>query len=68
MTANYVGSGNNLPLLEGDGNFGSSFIPDAAATRYIFARMNPVLKQLFVKDDYVNLNEQNFEGVTIELL
>lgn len=66
MTANYVGSGNNLPLLEGDGNFGSSFIPDAAATRYIFARMNPVLKQLFVKDDYVNLNEQNFEGVTIE--
>lgn len=66
MTANYVGSGNNLPLLEGDGNFGSSFIPDAAATRYIFARMNPVLKNVFVKDDYVNLIEQNFEGVTIE--
>ena len=39
MTANYVGSGNNVPLLEGDGNFGSSFINDAAATRYIFARM-----------------------------
>ena len=46
MTANYVGSGNNVPLLEGDGNFGSSFINDAAATRYIFARMNPILKQL----------------------
>lgn len=66
MTANYVGSGNNLPLLEGDGNFGSAFIPEAAATRYIFARMNPTLKQLFVKDDFVNLISQNFEGSTIE--
>lgn len=66
MTANYVGSGNNLPLLEGDGNFGSTFIPDAAATRYIFARMNPVLKQLFVKDDFANLHHQNFEGAKIE--
>ena len=66
MTANYVGSGNNLPLLEGDGNFGSAFIPDAAATRYIFARMNPVLKKLFVKEDFVNLFHQNFEGAKIE--
>lgn len=66
MTADYVGSGNNLPLLEGDGNFGSTFIPEAAATRYIFARMNPVLKQLFIKDDFVNLYHQNFEGAKIE--
>jgi DNA topoisomerase-2 len=66
MTANYVGSGNNVPLLEGDGNFGSAFINEAAATRYIFARMNPILKQLFVKDDFVNLEHQNFEGAKIE--
>lgn len=66
MTADYVGSGNNIPLLEGDGNFGSAFIPDAAATRYIFARMNPILKQLFVKDDFVNLEHQEFEGSKIE--
>ena len=66
MTANYVGSGNNVPLLEGDGNFGSSFINDAAATRYIFARMNPILKQLYVKDDFVNLPHQDFEGAKIE--
>ena len=66
MTANYVGSGNNVPLLEGDGNFGSAFINDAAATRYIFARMNPILKQLYVKDDFVNLPHQNFEGAKIE--
>jgi len=66
MTANYVGSGNNVPLLEGDGNFGSSFINDAAATRYIFARMNPILKKLYVKDDFVSLEHQNFEGAKIE--
>ena len=66
MTANYVGSGNNTPLLEGDGNFGSAFINENAATRYIFARMNPILKQLFVKDYYVNLEEQSFEGAKIE--
>ena len=66
MTANYVGSGNNIPLLEGDGNFGSAFINDAAATRYIFARMAPILKQLYCKDDFVNLQHQNFEGAKIE--
>lgn len=66
MTADYVGSGNNVPLLEGDGNFGSAFINDAAATRYIFARMNPILKTLYVKDDFVNLEHQNFEGAKIE--
>lgn len=66
MTADYVGSGNNVPLLEGDGNFGSAFINEAAATRYIFARMNPILKQLYVKDDFVNLEHQNFEGAKIE--
>jgi DNA topoisomerase II len=66
MTADYVGSGNNVPLLEGDGNFGSAFINDAAATRYIFARMNPILKSLYIKDDFVNLEHQNFEGAKIE--
>ena len=66
MTADYVGSGNNVPLLEGDGNFGSAFINDAAATRYIFARMNPILKTLYIKDDFVNLAHQDFEGTKIE--
>jgi len=66
MTADYVGCGNNIPLLEGDGNFGSAFINDAAATRYIFARMNPILKNLFVKEDTVNLMHQSFEGSKIE--
>ena len=66
MTANYVGSGNNIPLLEGDGNFGSSFIPAPAATRYIFARQSPIIKDLFLKDDSPLLEEQWFEGDKIE--
>lgn len=66
MTQCYVGSGNNIPLLEGDGNFGSAFIPEAAATRYIFARMSPILKELFNKDDFSNLHAQTFEGDKIE--
>ena len=66
MTADYVGSGNNFPILQGDGNFGSRFINSAAATRYIFARANPELKTVFRKEDSVNLIEQNFEGDKIE--
>lgn len=66
MTADYVGSGNNMPILLGDGNFGSAFIPAASATRYIFAKMNPVMKSIFNKDDYENLDHQQFEGDDIE--
>jgi len=66
MTADYVGSGNNIPLLQGDGNFGSTFIPEAAATRYIYARSSDQLKNLFNPDDFVNLEHQNFEGAKIE--
>jgi DNA topoisomerase-2 len=66
MTADYVGSGNNLPVLRGDGNFGSAFIPSPAASRYIFAKLNEDIKDVFLKDDTVNLIEQFFEGDKIE--
>lgn len=66
MTADYVGSGNNLPILSGDGNFGSAFIPSAAATRYIFAKRNDTIKPIFKKEDTVLLEEQYFEGDKIE--
>lgn len=66
MTQDYVGSGNNLPLLKGDGNFGTAFIPQPAAARYIFAKTNPEAKKIFLKDDNVNLNYQMFEGDRIE--
>lgn len=66
MTADYVGSGNNMPLLQGDGNFGSAFIPAPAASRYIFARQNELVKDLFKKEDTVLLEDQYFEGDKIE--
>lgn len=66
VTADYVGSGNNIPMLQGDGNFGSAFIPANAATRYIFARQNEVIKNIYTKDDTVLLEEQYFEGDKIE--
>ena len=66
VTADYIGSGNNIALLEGDGNFGSSMVPAPAASRYIFARQNETIKDIFVKEDTVLLPEQYFEGDKIE--
>ena len=66
MTADYVTSGNNIPLLQGDGNFGSRFIQNAAATRYIFARQNSAINKIYLKDDTPLLDHQYFEGDKIE--
>ena len=66
MTQDYVGSGNNIPMLIGDGNFGTRFIPSAAATRYIFAKSNPAIKSIFNKEDNVIVGNQIFEGDKIE--
>ena len=66
MTADYVGSGNNVSLLVGDGNFGSRFIPQAAATRYIFAKTSPLTKKIFLREDNQLLEKQFFEGDRIE--
>ena len=38
---------NNLPLFEGDGNFGSRLHTEAAAARYIFARLSPFIDYIF---------------------
>ena len=66
MTQNYVGSGNNIPFLDGDGNFGSRFIPQSAASRYIFAKTSKQLDSIFKKEDRVLLEQQDFEGQKIE--
>ena len=65
LAKNYVGA-NNIPLLDGKGNFGSAFINDASATRYIEAKKATVLDRLFNSEDTVNLHHQAFEGVDIE--
>ena len=49
MTADYC---NNLPLFQGDGNFGNRLIPDASAPRYIFARLAPYIDLLFKDTEY----------------
>ena len=68
MTQDYPTSGNNIPMLIGDGNFGSRFIPQPAASRYIFAKSSPIVDKIFQKEDNVNLKHQKFEGDSIEPL
>jgi DNA topoisomerase II len=65
MTQDFVGS-NNLPLLSPNGNFGSRFIPNASAARYIYSKKSPNFNSLFNKDDDKILLEQEFEGDIIE--
>ena len=38
---------NNIPLIEGIGQFGSRISPVAAAARYIFVKSSPLTKQFF---------------------
>ena len=65
MAKPYIGS-NNFPLLEGDGNFGTRFIPEPAASRYIFARKSKYVNEFFKKEDLDIVPEQYFEGHRIE--
>jgi DNA topoisomerase-2 len=65
-TADYVGSGNNMPILLGSGNFGTRHIRDASANRYISAKLNPAMKNVFLSSDYSSLIQQSFEGDSIE--
>lgn len=65
MAANYLGS-NNLPLLKGEGNFGTRFVNDPAAPRYIYVSKPSYLDGLFDIRDV--LIQQTFEGDPIEPL
>lgn len=44
MTAEYC---NNIPLLDGDGAFGSRFVRSAAASRYIFAKVSDNFNKIY---------------------
>ena len=63
MGASYCGS-NNLPLLKGEGNFGSRMVNEPAAPRYIYVNKPEYLDELFDIRDV--LIEQTFEGDKIE--
>jgi len=65
LTQNFVGS-NNMPLLEGDGNFGVRFDNTPAASRYIKVRKHSNANLIFNPDDDNILIKQEFEGTQIE--
>jgi possible DNA topoisomerase (medium subunit) (dna topoisomerase medium subunit (Ec 5.99.1.3)) len=63
LASSYVGS-NNIPLIKGNGNFGSRFINEAAAPRYIYVENQKYISKIFDIQDV--LIEQTFEGDKIE--
>jgi DNA gyrase/topoisomerase IV subunit A len=65
MAQNFAGT-NNVPLLDREGNFGTRFINDASAPRYIYTKGSQDLWNIFNKDDKEILEKQFFEGDEIE--
>ena len=63
IAADYTGS-NNLPLLKGNGNFGSRMVPEPSAPRYIYVENQKYINDIFDIQDV--LLEQHFEGDKIE--
>lgn len=57
---------NQIPLLKRKGNFGTRAIPEASASRYIFAAGNNRLREIFLDIDKPLLVSQTFEGTKIE--
>ena len=67
MAQDFLGS-NNVNLLYPSGQFGTRLMggKDAASTRYIFTRLQPVAKLFFRKEDDPALKFLDEEGMSIE--
>ena len=67
MAQNFIGS-NNLNTLLPIGQFGSRIMggKDSASARYIFTKLNNIIKLIFNKDDNFQLNFLNDDGFFIE--
>jgi DNA topoisomerase-2 len=65
LAKDYPGS-NNMSILEADGNFGSRFINQASAPRYIYTGKKDIFDKIFNKSDRDILISQQFEGDVIE--
>lgn len=65
LAQDFSGS-NNINLLLPEGSFGTRTIQDAAASRYISTKKNPILDNIIKDEDNAVLNEQEFEGTKIE--
>lgn len=68
MAADYLGSGNNLPYLEGIGQFGTRFMngKDYASPRYIFSSLSSISRLLFPFIDEELLKNNEDDGEIIE--
>ena len=67
MAQDYVGA-NNLPLLDPEGQFGTRMEngDDAAASRYIFTRLQPITPLVFRAEDEPNLTMTVTDGQVTE--
>jgi len=65
MAQDFVGS-NTIPYFEKKGNFGTRFVNENSAYRYIFVRKNPLMDLIFDERDEAILIQQTFEGTKIE--
>jgi DNA topoisomerase-2 len=67
MAQDFVGS-NNINLLFPSGQFGTRITggKDSASPRYIFTRLQPIVKTLFNNDDNVLLDYLDDDGMSIE--
>jgi DNA topoisomerase-2 len=63
----FVGS-NNIPLLTGQGQFGTRLEggKDAASGRYIFARLSPITRYIYRVEDEPVLQWRNVDGTQVE--
>jgi DNA topoisomerase-2 len=67
MAQDFVGS-NNINLLVPSGQFGTRIMggKDSASCRYIFTRLEPIVKQIFNQHDNVLLDYLDDDGMKIE--
>lgn len=65
LAQDFTGS-NNINVLSPEGNFGSRFMPDPAAVRYIYTKKSDYFDKIFNPLDKPVLLPQEFEGDTIE--
>jgi DNA topoisomerase-2 len=65
LAQDFVGA-NNLPMIAREGQFGTRFIPEAAAPRYIFTKKEKWFDDVFNPLDMNVCERQSFEGKLIE--
>lgn len=68
MAQDFVGSGNNIPLLFPSGQFGTRLQGgrDAASARYVFTRLNALTRKIFPEADDPILEYNEEDGMQIE--